>query len=79
MLGADALAALIEASKLPDHRDPLVVTPGPDLVALRSAGTASLDLRLGTWFLTPKKNRHALLDVTKPENEQPSEHSVTRT
>lgn len=77
MLGAGALADLLEASSKPDHRDPLVLTPMPDLAELRRSGTASLDLRLGTWFLTPKKTRHPLLDVSSPAGAQPSEESFT--
>lgn len=79
MLGSNALADLIEAADKPNCADPLVVVPAPDPTLLRKEGTSSIDLRLGTWFLTPKKNRHALLDVTQPDEEQPSEHSVTRT
>jgi dCTP deaminase len=79
ILGAEALANLLEASLRAEHRDPLVLTPMPNLDKVRQSGTASLDLRLGSWFLTPKKTRHPLLDVSKPEGEQPSERSFTNT
>ena len=75
MLGAEDLANLLEASAKPEHRDPFVLTPMPDLPALRKSGNASLDLRLGTWFLTPKKTRHHLLDVSPEKIEQLSEDS----
>jgi dCTP deaminase len=77
MLGAEDVANLLEASAKPEHRDPLVLTPMPDVVALRKSGNASLDLRLGTWFLTPKKTRHHLLDVSPKGIEQLSEDSFT--
>jgi dCTP deaminase len=77
MLGAEALANLLEASAKPEHRDPLVLTPMPDLTELRQSGTASIDLRLGTWFLTPKKTRHHLLDVSSTGGKQPEEESFT--
>lgn len=32
--------------------DPLLITPQPSLTDLRQSGAASVDLRLGTWFLT---------------------------
>lgn len=78
MLGAEDLANFLEASAKPEHRDPLVLTPMPDLVELRESGNASIDLRLGTWFLTPKKTRHHLLDVSSAKGaEQLSEDSFT--
>jgi dCTP deaminase len=77
VLGAEALASLLEASAKPEHKDPLALTPQPDLKQLRESATASLDLRLGTWFLTPKKTRHPLLDASTLEGAQPSEVSFT--
>jgi dCTP deaminase len=76
MLGAEALADLLAKSANPENRDPLVLTPMPDSEALRRSGTASLNLRLGTWFLTPKKTSNPLLDFSKHE-EQPLEQSFT--
>jgi dCTP deaminase len=77
MLGAEDLANLLDASSKAEHRDPLVLTPMPDLRVLRESGNASLDLRLGTWFLTPKKTRHHLLDVSPKGIEKLSEDSFT--
>jgi dCTP deaminase len=57
-------------------RDPLIFAPCPDLVELETAGAASVDLRLGTWFVTTKISRHSLLDVYKAREEQPSELNI---
>lgn len=48
----------------PDKKDPLVITPTPNLEDLRKTGAASLDLRLGTWFLTLRQTKMTCLDVT---------------
>jgi dCTP deaminase len=37
--------------------DPLVISPLPDLDKLRRSGSASIDLRLGTWFVTLRGTR----------------------
>ena len=48
------------ANELVDPRDPedrLIITPRPDLEDLRKSGAASVDLRLGCWFLTYRPSR----------------------
>jgi dCTP deaminase len=44
--------------------DPLVMTPTPDLGKLETSGSASVDLRLGTWFvsLRPARMTHFSAD-----------------
>lgn len=60
------------------HEDPLVMAPRPNLQDLKSKGSASIDLRLGTWFISTRTSRHPVLDVTKEDSqEQPSERSIT--
>jgi hypothetical protein len=46
------------------EKDPLVIAPKPDTTQLRHIGGASVDLRLGTWFLAMKARRHHVLDVS---------------
>lgn len=60
IIKSDKLAELIEAR---NEDDPLVVTPEPNLDELKTQGSASLDLRLGTWFATLRQSRTAVLDV----------------
>lgn len=57
--------------------DPLVITPLLiDEDNLQDA--ASIDLRLGTWFVTLKARRHYVLDIySNQEDELPSENSLT--
>lgn len=47
----------------------LVITPEPDIEALRSSGAASVDLRLGTWFVRAWHTRLACLNVAEESNE----------
>lgn len=56
--------------------DPMVITPllgnsedVPD--------AASIDLRLGTWFVTKKARQHPMLDVYNRKQASPSENSIT--
>jgi len=60
MLSGASIAGLLER---PDDGDPLVVAPQPNLVELRESGAAALDLRLGTWFLIPKRGSMNMLRV----------------
>jgi dCTP deaminase len=47
-----------------DGNDPLVITPAPGTPdELRKRSDASVDLRLGTWFVTPRINQVPFLDV----------------
>lgn len=42
----------------PTHAEQsLIISPAPDLATLRSRHTASIDLRLGTWFLSLRETR----------------------
>jgi len=64
---AELIAELIEN---PDKKDPLVVVPRPNLTELRESGSASVDLRLGTWFVTPRQARMSHLDIIKGKTTQ---------
>lgn len=59
ILKGDALRAAIERT----DADRLRVTPTPDLDALSKRGSASLDLRLGRWFVTIRQARFSLLKI----------------
>jgi dCTP deaminase len=62
ILKAYELANWIE--KPPDDpRERFFVRPTPDLPHLRESGAASIDLRLGTWFVTLPRTRFTHLDV----------------
>lgn len=77
ILKSDEIATRIDAD---EHKsDPLVIAPQPDLVELKKAGTASLDLRLGTWFLEPRKMRTASLEISDKGKVSPQEDHFART
>jgi len=74
ILKAEQIANLIEAGKT--TKDPLAIAPQPDLTDLRSSGSASLDLRLGTWFAVPRQSRIGVFDIAKvSQNTYESEHT----
>jgi dCTP deaminase len=72
LLGGEQLASLLKRNPL-EEKDPLTITPTPDLDALAASGSASVDLRLGTWITTPRQTRVPFLKVdagttaTEPE------------
>ena len=72
ILKAEEIAKLLEFGD-PKPDDPLVITPLPDTEQLKQSGAASVDLRLGTWFLKLQQTREALLKV-----EEEDEASLTR-
>jgi dCTP deaminase len=57
--------------------DALIITPKPDLIALETSGAASVDLRLGTWFATPRPATTALLDVFLDNGQDQREEWLT--
>jgi dCTP deaminase len=60
VLKSSDIADLLER----DGDDPLVITPAPGTPAeLRKRSDASVDLRLGTWFVTPRVNKVPFLNV----------------
>ena len=63
ILSSDALADRLDANAEQDQR--LVIAPQPDLKALRDRPSASVDLRLGTWFLTARTSNATHFDLFK--------------
>lgn len=76
MLKSDKIAALIENST--QNPDPLRILPTPDLESLRKDGAASIDLRLGTWFLTLRQSRFPCLNVKDGSGDSPGENRLVR-
>jgi dCTP deaminase len=62
ILKADEIAQRIEAME-PEAKDPLFIVPRPNLEKLKESGSASIDLNLGTWFVTPRHARMSHIDV----------------
>ena len=58
--------------------DPLIITPGPDLDHLRKSGAASIDIRLGCWFLAFRSSSAVLFDVYDKSADTPNEAKLTK-
>ncbi|MBI3411568.1 MAG: dCTP deaminase [Planctomycetes bacterium] len=76
ILKADEIAKRL--ANLTNASDPLVIKPQPDLIQLRDSGSAAVDLRLGTWLVTLRESRSAVLDIAVKENQGPGETRLTR-
>jgi dCTP deaminase len=61
-----------------NEADRLRITPPPDLSELKSRGAASIDLRLGRWFLTMRQARVALLHMGSEEKGEDSTLGQTK-
>ena len=59
----DRIASLLVLGQSVGCEDPLVITPKPDVEALSRRTSASVDLRLGTWFTSLKQARTSCLRV----------------
>lgn len=76
ILKADRVAELIRRGAKPDAEDPLVITPGVDPGKIEKSGSASIDLRLGTWFVTSRLARMSFIDL---DGENSSQSQFTKT
>ena len=63
ILNAEVIATNLEKGEKPKTKDPLVISPQPDLKKLTRSGSASVDLRLGTWFVTLRPSRKSHIQV----------------
>ncbi|CAN5294742.1 hypothetical protein BH09SUM1_BH09SUM1_09040 [soil metagenome] len=59
-----------------NFKDPLIITPRPDMEVLRSGSGASVDLRLGSWFLSFKQSSLTSLDLINSEDIKSESHSM---
>lgn len=77
MLNAAAIAKLINKSSLP-VADRLLISPALNLDRYDESGEASIDLRLGCWFLTNKLSKMHLLDVANPSTDFASHKGIEK-
>ena len=67
ILKSDRIAKLLQDGAKPETEDPLVITPTPpDLTKLAERGSGSIDIRLGTWFMTLRQARMTHLAIDAP-------------
>jgi len=67
------------ASRLAEDSDPLVITPQTvDLEKLKQSRSASINLRLGTWFLQLQQTKEARLELPMKDKPSVDEADLTR-
>ncbi len=76
ILKADVIARELKTPTNPE--DPLIITPQPDLQALQKSGSASVDIRLGCWFLACRPSRTGVLDVYEKDSMIPNEAQLSK-
>jgi len=76
IIKAEDIATELSDPRNPD--DPLVITPMLNLDELKNSGAASVDIRLGCWFLTCRQSRTNVIDVYKKGATIPNESKLTK-
>jgi dCTP deaminase len=61
----------------PESGKQLIIEPRPDLNELKESGSASIDLRLGTWFVTLRETKIPYLNIR--DTPPPPERQLTKT
>lgn len=77
MIGAERLKQLIAFAKEGSDSG-LLIVPGPNDEAITSGG-ASIDLRLGRWFLSVQQSKTSVIDLGKEQSIDEFEASEART
>ncbi len=67
ILNSEIITTYLKDGENPETKDPLVISPQPDLKELNESGSASVDLRLGTWFVTLRPARKSHIKVEESE------------
>lgn len=76
ILKADEIARRLDSPG--SGEEPLIITPKPGIEELRSSGTASVDLRLGTWIVSLRQSRISKLGASNEKDNNPGENRLTR-
>lgn len=64
------IAKLLKEGEEPGAEDPLVITPHANVEEIANSGSASIDLRLGTWFITLERSRMRAWEIKKKSEPQ---------
>lgn len=79
ILKSDIIVGKLREGKKGGEKDPLVITPCThDMKEFQESGSASIDLRLGTWFMTLRQGRMSHL-VIGPIDEPEAQAQLTKT
>jgi dCTP deaminase len=78
ILKANEICKLLSDSAT-NKSERLLIRPQPDLKTLSESGAASIDLRLGSWFVTLYRRRTALLDIDPTKTGSWNDAKYTRT
>jgi len=76
IIKAEKIAQILESSI--SGNDPLVIAPQPNIQELKESGSASVDLRLGSWFGILRQSRSSLLDIGKEGSKADSEIALMK-
>lgn len=69
ILKAEDVAERLEKGLKPEDKDPLVISPHSDIKTIRESGSASIDLRLGSWFVNLRKAKIEKIEIGQSEHE----------
>jgi dCTP deaminase len=69
ILKSDRIAELLLRGRDVATIDPFVIRPCPDLDLLKEQGSASVDLRLGKWFVALRGARMPCLDIAEQDTQ----------
>ena len=70
IIRAERIAQRLKEGEIEGASDPLVISPRPDLDKLKAKGSASIDLTLGTWFMTLRQARLSHLAAGSKKKDQ---------
>jgi dCTP deaminase len=77
ILKSDEIANLLKSSAEKQH-DRLMIRPMPDLAQIEKSGAASIDLRLGTWFVSLRHTRYPALEIDDDPNTAAKNASLSK-
>ncbi|MFI5023748.1 MAG: dCTP deaminase [Alphaproteobacteria bacterium] len=77
LFNCDKLAELLHTQD--DSADPFIIVPEPDISKIRKSGAASVDLRLGRWFVSFRHGRAPSIGIDEASDETLNQEKLTKT
>lgn len=72
------IAKLLKKGEKPGANDPLVITPHANVEEIAKSGSASIDLRLGTWFVTLERSRMKAWVIEEKKGKSEPQQQIAR-